>query len=421
MKTKFSNGLIIKNFDDEPFVGDLIVEDSEIVYIGKQTNEQADRIIDATDKIIMPGFVNAHTHSAMNLLEGKSGDKKLQEWLGDMFDAEKNLTGNDVYCGTSLACLEYAKNGITTVNENYHFADYSAKAFADCGIRAVVSVTQKYNMKKFLSEQELEKLYNKITSISPLITSNFYNHSVYNSGEDMFAVANRLAKKYDTFVSTHVSETLEEVGKCAAQNNDLSPIELLEEYGFFDRKSLAVHCTNVSERDIQVMAKNGASVCANFGSNFKLASGIAPVVQMQKYGINVCLGTDGSNSNNRLDMFREMFLAGTSQNILLSSAGVLSAKEILKMATVNGAKALGLKNVGILEVGNFADLIMLDKSRVNGVIQHNLYENLVYSYGVEDILLTMCNGKILYQNGKFYFKKSQKTITQKAKETSCKF
>lgn len=421
MITKFSNGLIIKNFDEEPFVGDLIIEDNKIIYVGKQTNEQADKVIDATDKIIMPGFVNAHTHSAMNLLEGKSGDKKLQEWLGDMFDAEKNLTGNDVYYGTSLACLEYAKNGITTVNENYHFADYTAKAFADCGIRAVVSVTQKYNMKKFLSEQELEKLYNKITSISPLITANFYNHSVYNSGEDMFAVANRLAKKYNTFVSTHASETLEEVGKCAAQNNDLSPIELLEEYGFFDRKSLAVHCTNVSERDIQVIAKNGASVCANFGSNFKLASGIAPVVQMQKYGINVCLGTDGSNSNNRLDMFREMFLAGTSQNILLSSAGVLSAKEILKMATVNGAKALGLKNVGTLDVGNFADLIMLDKSRVNGIIQHNLYENLVYSYGVEDISLTMCNGKILYQNGKFFFKKSPKSIVQKAKEIANKF
>lgn len=420
MKIKFTNALIIKNFDEEPFVGDLIVQDEKIIYVGLSTNQTADKVIDATGNIIMPGFVNAHAHSAMTVLEGKSADKELQAWLGDMFASEAKLTGNDVYYGTMFACLEYAKHGITTVNDNYHFADYVAKAFDDCGLRAVVSVTQKYNMKKFLSEQQLDDLYCKISNISPLITANFYNHSIYNSGEDMFAVANRLAKKHNTFVSTHASETLEEVGKCASQNNDLSPIELLEEYGFFDRKSLAIHCTNVSERDIMIMAKNGVNICANFGSNFKLASGITPVAQMIKYGINVCLGTDGSASNNRLDMFREMYLASTSQNILLSSAGVLPAKEILKMATINGAKALGLNDVGTLEVGNFADLIMLDQTRINGVIKHNLYENLVYSYGVEDVLLTMCNGKILYQNGKYYFKKSSKTITQKVQEIAQK-
>lgn len=414
MKTKFANALIIKNFDDEPFTGDLIVEDDKIAYVGKSTQQAADKVIDATGNIIMPGFVNAHTHSAMTVLKGRSAGKKLADWLDDMFVAERSLTGADVYNGTALACLEYAKNGITTVNDNYHFADYAAKAFADCGIRAVVSVTQKYNMKKFLTEQQLDALYGKITSISPLITANFYNHSVYNSGEDMFAVANRLAKKHSTFVSTHASETLEEVGRCAAQNNDLSPIQLLEEYGFFDRKALAIHCTNVNEQDIQIMAKNGTNVVANFGSNFKLASGIAPIAQMQKYGINVCLGTDGSASNNRLDMFREMFLAATSQNILLSSAGVIKTKDILKMATINGAKALGLNNVGLLEKGYLADIIMLSKDKINGVIEHNLFENLVYSYGTEDVLLTMCNGKILYQNGKFLLKKSAKSIMQKA-------
>lgn len=421
MKIKFKNALIIKNFDEDCFVGDLIVKDDKICYVGESTDQRADKEIDATDKIIMPGFVNAHAHSAMSLLEGKSGDKKLQEWLGDMLQTEQKLSGNDVYYGTSLACLEYAKNGITTVNENYHFADHAAKAFADCGIRAVVSVTQRYNLKKFLSATELEQLYKKIEQISPLVTANFYNHSVYNCGEDMFAVANKLAKKYGTFVSTHASETLEEVGRCASQNFDMTPIQLLEDYGFFDQKSLAIHCTHATETDIRIMAKYGASVCANFGSNFKLASGIAPVVQMQRYGINVCLGTDGSASNNRLDMFREMFLAGTSQNILLSSAGVLSAKEILKMATINGAKALGLDKVGTLEVGNYADLIMLETKGINGVVLHNLYENLVYSYGTEDIVLTMCNGKILYQSGKYFMAKSKKQILQKASQIYKKF
>ena len=200
----------------------------------------------------------------------------------------------------------------------------------------------------------------------------------------------------------------------------MSPIELLEEYGFFDQKALAIHCTNVSEHDIQILVRYGASVCANFGSNFKLASGIAPIVQMKKYGINVCLGTDGSASNNRLDMFREMYLAGTSQNILLSQTGLVSAKEILKMATVNGAKALGLNNVGTLQNGNFADLIMLDINKIDGAINNNLFENLVYSFGTEDIVLTMCNGKILYDKGKFFFKKSQNQIIKKAKEIAKK-
>lgn len=421
MKIKFENALIIKNFDDEPIVGDLVVEDNKIFYVGSKTDLQADKNIDVKGNIVMPGFVNAHAHSAMTLFKGLAGSKKLGDWLENMFDAERSLTGNDVYYGTSLACLEFAKNGITTINDNYHFADYSAKAFDDCGLRAVVSVTQKYNMKKFLSEAELEKLYNKISTISPLISANFYNHSVYNSGENMYSIANKLATKYNTFVSTHASETLEEVGRCAVQNNDLSPIQLLEEYGFFDKKALAIHCTNVSEQDIQIIASNGASVCANFGSNFKLASGIAPIVQMKKYGINVCLGTDGSASNNRLDMFREMFLAGTSQNILLSSAGQISAKEILKMATINGAKALGLNNVGTLDVGNFADLIVLDNQSVNGVVNNNVFENLVYSYGAEDVLLTMCNGKIVFEKGKFYFKKSQKQIFQKTSEIIKKF
>jgi 5-methylthioadenosine/S-adenosylhomocysteine deaminase len=142
---------------------------------------------------------------------------------------------------------------------------------------------------------------------------------------------------------------------------------------------------------------------------------------MQKYGINVCLGTDGSASNNRLDMFREMYLATTSQNILLSNAGVITSRDVLKMATINGAKALGLNGVGALEAGNFADLVMLNSHGVDGVISHNIFDNIVYSYGTEDVLLTMCNGKILYDGKKYYFKKSQKQIMQKASEVAEKF
>ena len=421
MRVKIKNAKIIKDFDSDIICGEIVIEDDKVLFVGNSFDGEVQKEIDAQNNIIMPGFVNCNTHSASALLKGLVAGEKLQDWLFDMHKYESLLTANDVYYGSLLACLEFAKNGITTINDNFYFADHSAKAFADAGIRAVVSVSQRYSPKKFLSKQQLEELFKKVLSTGNLISSNFYCHSVYNADENMFEVINQLAKEYDTFVSTNASETLEEVGKCASQNNDMSPIELLEDYGFFDRKSLAIHCTNTGENDIQILAKNNASVCANFGSNHKLASGIAPIYQMAKHGVNVCLGTDGSASNNRLDMFREMFLAVTSQNVLLSNAKCFSARDVLKMATTNGAKALGLKNVGTLDEGNFADLIMLDSHGTDGVVDHDVFENLVYSYGTEDVLMTMVNGKIIYQDGKYYFGKTKNAILSKVAEIKQKF
>ena len=416
MKTKITNALIIKDFDSEPFLGEILIDNERIVEIGEKCTCDADVIINANKNIIMPGFVDAHTHSAMTILKGVASGQKLETWLSNMQRIEKDMTGNDVYYASLLACMEYAKNGITTINDNYHFADFAAKAFDDAGIRAVVSVTQRYSPKKFIDENKLEELYQKISNMSSLISTNFYCHSIYACNENMFSVINKLASKKNSFVSTHVSETLEEVGRCASLNNDMSPIELLEDYGFFDRKSLAIHATNVSTKDIQILAKTGSSVCANFGSNHKLASGVCPIYQMKNFGINVCLGTDGSASNNRLDMFREMYLASTSQNILLSSANCFEAKEILKMATINGAKALNLNDIGILKTGYLADLIMLNSHGVDGIICNDVFDNLVYSYGTEDVLMTMVNGKIIYKDGKYNFKKSTKSIISKVKE-----
>ena len=421
MKTVIKNAIIIKDFDHEPFFGDIVIRDDKILSVGKSCDEECDKIIDAKGNIIMPGFVDSHTHAAMTIFKGIASGKKINDWLDVIFKNERLLTGSDVYYGSMLACLEFAKNGITTINDMYHFPDYTSKAFNDAGIRAVVGVSQRYNMNKFISENELDRLCDKIKNISPLITMDLFCHAIYTCDENMYAVANRLASKHGTFVSTHVSESLEEVGKCASQNNDMSPIELLEDYGFFDRKSLAIHATNVSERDVQIMAKNGASVSANFGSNHKLASGVCPIYQMAKHGINVSLGTDGSSSNNRLDMFREMYLAVTSQNILLSNANCFEPKDILKMATINGAKALGLNNVGTLDEGNYADLIMLDSHEIDGAIDHDIFDNLVYAYGTEDVLMTMVNGKVIYQNGKYNFAKSKKAILTKVKEIVKKF
>ena len=421
VKTKITNALIIKNFDEKTFLGEIVIDNNKISFVGEKSAEHCDKVIDATGNIVMPGFVDAHTHAAMKLFKGLSSGKPLADWLYDMRCLEKDLLPDDVYYGASLACLEFAKNGITTICDNFHFADYSAKAFADCGIRAVVGITQRYNLNKFLLEDETLELFKKVSNISDLITANFYCHSIYNANDKMFETMNKLASKTNSQVSTHASETLEEVGKCAKDNDDMSPIALLESYGFFDRNSLVFHATNVDANDISILARYGANVCANFGSNYKLASGVAPIYQMSKRGINICLGTDGSASNNRLDMFREMYLASTSQNILLAKPNCFLAKDILKMATVNGAKALGLNNVGTLEVGNLADLIMLDAHSVDATPDYDIFDNLVYSYGTEDVLMTMVNGKVIYQNGEYNFAKAKSDILSKAKEIKEKF
>ena len=421
MKTKITNALIIKNFDTTPFYGEIVIQDDKIAFVGEKTTIECDNIIDAKHNIIMPGFVDCHTHSAMTLFKGLAGGKNLQDWLYEMQKKERLLKGNDVYYATMLACLEFAKNGITTVCDNFHFCDYSAKAFADFGMRANVGICQRYSMQKFLSESEMQKKYEDLSNIHSLITPSFYCHSIYNADESMFGLSQKFARKYNTVISTHASETLEEVGKCASQNDDMSPIELLESYGFFDCNALVFHATNVDERDIQILAKNNVSVCANFSSNYKLASGVAPIYQMSKYGINVCLGTDGSASNNRLDMFREMYLAGTSQNILLSKANCFDAKDILKMATINGAKALKLEKVGTLEVGNYADMIMLDANGIDNTPCFDIFENLVYSYGTDNVLMSVINGKIVYQNGKYNTKKSKNVILNKVNEIKQKF
>lgn len=421
VKTKIKNALIIKDFDSEPFYGEIVVDDNTIVFVGEKCDIECENVIDAKQNIVMPGFVDANTHAAMALLKDVVSGKKLDDWIYGMQKKEMLLSGGDVYNGTLLASIEFAKNGITTINDNYHYSDFAATAFADFGIRAVVGVNQRYSMKRFLNEIELEDGFKNISSISPLITANFHCDSVYNADEKMFSILNKLAAKHNASVSTNASETLEEVGRCASQNNDMSPIELLESYGFFDRKSIVYHATNINENDIQILARYGASVCSNFGSNHKFASGVAPIYQMAKHGVNVCLGTDGSAKNGRLDMFREMYLAATSQNILLSNSNCFKPSDVLKMATINGAKALGLNTVGVLHEGYLADLIMLDAHGIDCTPCHDIFENLVYSYGAEDVLMTMVNGKVIYKDGKYNFKKSKNYILNKAKALQKKF
>ena len=216
-------------------------------------------------------------------------------------------------------------------------------------------------------------------------------------------------------LSVHLSETLKEVGDCTLEHNQMTPPAYLESLGYLDRECLCYHCVHMDKDDLQILADYGASVATCPSSNIKLASGIAPIYAMQNKGLNIAIGTDGASSNNCLDMFKEMFLVATLSKVSLYDASVVSAKEVLEMATLNGAKALGV-NSGEIAVGKNADIILVNTKEPHMQPDTNVVSNLVYSAKGSDVYFTMVNGKILYENGTYNIGESIEEIYKKANE-----
>lgn len=417
MTTKFKNAIIIKDFESDIIFGDLVVCDDKIVYVGKHTDKTADLVVDAKQNVIMPGFVNANATSYLSVLTGMVNGRKSQDFWAEVNNLQKKLTPEDVLTATKYSLTQYAKNGITTVGENAFEFDQLAKAYQDIGLRASIALKHRYNFQKYLDFEDLDKKYDEIVGESPLLTAHFACQDVVSDLEENFEMAEKLAQKKQTFVSANVCETLEEVGKCATQNSDMSPVELLTDYGFFDRNTMSNYATNACSKDIQILKRNNSNVCALPLTDSKLSNGIAPIYQMLQYDVNVCFGTGVGAVFGHYDMFSEMRHSVLSQNTLLSYADSISSKALLKMATTNGAKALGLSNVGALQEGNFADLILID---ISDLIVHNIYDAIVYGCSSKNILLTMVNGKIIYDKSNQKNSEAEKEITIKAKKIASK-
>lgn len=397
MKTKFENARILTTPTDDIFLGEIVINDDKIEFIGTKYQGKVDKIFDCKKNLLMAGFINCHAHSAMSLLKGISDSDSLEDWLKKVNPIEKNFTEKDIYDGTVLAIKEYLKNGITCFQDCYFYPDIITKAVEDCGIRAVIALSQNYSIDKFLSKQELEDLFLKLNKKSPLVDYLFYCHSVYTCNESQFANTISLARKYDKIVCCHMSESLTEVGVCTQTHNGLTPVMVLESFGFFDGKNLVAHGVHLQKEDYALLEKYHVNIAHNPSSNLKLGSGIANLKSMKNHGINICLGTDGSASNNRLDMFREMYLSSVLQKALLNDPTLINPETALEMATTNGAKALCNDKIGSLKVGNYADMIMIDMHSVDNQVCRDIKSNLVYACGAEDVLMTMVNGKILYE------------------------
>lgn len=401
MKICFKNARVLTMKKDEPiFLGEVHTLDDRIVYVGKETEEENfDRVIDCKGNVLMPGFKNAHTHSAMTFLRSYADDLPLHEWLFDkVFPLEEKLTPNDIYELSKLAILEYLTSGITANFDMYMQPDMIAKAAMDTGFRTVIlGCVNDFTE----SIQIMRDNYQKLNHISPLVTYRLGFHAEYTTKESILKELSILSHELKEPVYTHSSETPDEVQGCIDRHG-LTPTAYFNQLGLFDYGGGCYHCVTMSDEDIAIMKEHHVYVISCPASNTKLASGIAPIVKMQKSGLDIALGTDGPASNNCLDMFREMFLLTGLQKLSLKDASALDARDVLYMATVNGAHAMGLQEADVIEKGKLADLILIDLHQPNMQPLNDIEKNIVYSGSKQNVILTMIGGEILYEKGQFF-------------------
>jgi len=413
--------LLIKNVIFEGKRTDIFVENGKISKIKKSLNLKAKEKIDAKgEKAILPGFVNSHTHSAMILLRGFGEGLSLKDWLEKViWPLEEKLTEDDVYWGTKLACLEMIKSGITTFNEMYFYPKAQIEATKEMGQRAILGLVLVDFSTKGCDKKTIEKIYTKLKSLlknCPTIKLSIAPHAIYTVSKENLIWAKNFAKKEKLLIHMHLSETEREVKECKKKHK-MGPVEYLEKIGFLGENCVFAHSIWLSEKEIEILAKRKCSLIYNPTSNMKLASGIFPYKKVKEKGINVCLGTDGPASNNSLNFFFEMKIASLLQKISNMDPQILPAREVIGLATKNGAKALKIDS-GEIKVGKLADLILIDLNKISLFPKENLISNLVFSANPDCVSDVICNGKILMRDGII---ENEKTILNKAKEFKVDF
>ena len=394
----------------------LLEHQAVIVHIGVIVNictiehahgyYEAAEIIKVAEHVLMPGLINLHTHAAMNLMRGLADDLPLMPWLeSHIWPAEAQfLSANFVKEGTLLACAEMLSGGITTFNDMYFYPEAAAQACLQIGLRAnlglvVLEFSTKYasNASSYIEKgtQTRDALKNE-----PLLSFSFAPHAPYTVSDETFLEINILAEQLEMGIHTHLHETLEEISQ-SKQTHGLTPIARFAKLGLLGANTTLAHCVHLEPIEIQMLADNGCHIAHCPSSNLKLGSGIAPIDEYLKRGINVGLGTDGAASNNRLDMFTEIRLAALLAKGVSRDATAISAHQALEMATINGARALKLEDkIGSIEIGKLADLIAIDLSGFNVQPCYDPISHLVYVAGREQVSHCWVNGDLKYNKPK---------------------
>ena len=399
---RFYNGKVLRFSPDMRITDEEVWTDGKVIsYVGPVRDDMPvfERQIDLNGDLLMPGFKNAHTHTAMTFLRSMADGMELQSWLKNIvWPREAKLMDDAVYALTKLGIMEYLSSGITASFDMYVHNEAYAKANVDAGFRTVICS----GLNNFDADPEnIEREYLRFNHYHELVSYMLGIHAEYTTSLDRMEYLSDLAAKYQAPCFTHLCETKEEAEGCIKRYGMSAPL-LLDKIGFYRYGGGGFHCCYLTEEDIRYFADHNLWAVTCPASNLKLASGIAPVEQMRKAGVKLAIGTDGASSNNALDMFREMYLVTALQKIYEEDASACPASEVLKMACVNGARAIGLPDCDDISAGKLADITVINLRRPNMRPLNNLTANLVYAGSKENVRLTMVNGRILYENGEFF-------------------
>ncbi len=412
MTTLFTNvtALLMDEASTTLRYGYVAVEGSKISYVGPNRPQgDFDQIIDCTGKVMMPGFVNAHTHIPMTLMRGYGGGHDLQSWLNDfIFPAEDKWDDRAIAAATGLGLAEMIASGVTCIADMYMRTRVIARQVLDAGISANLCVGGVYfgDPAQFSPETcgdcgDMRALFEEWHGAGDgQILADASIHGEYTSSAPLWRWMADYAQAHGLGMHVHVSETRKEHDECKARHDGLTPIQILDRYGVWDVRAIAAHCVYTTPEDWEIMARKGVSCVHNPYSNLKLGSGVAPVPAMSRAGVNVALGTDGVSSHNSVDMFADVKLAAVLHNGVSCDPMAVTARQALGMATVDGARALG-RDTGRIEAGRTADLILVDFDAPNLIPCHDEAEDLAFSAHGSNVVMNMARGRVIYQNGVF--------------------
>ena len=403
MKTLIKNAVLLDMVENEPNIRktDILINDKIIEKIDQNIeNLNYENVIDANEMIVMPGLVNTHTHLAMSIFRGYKDDRKLMDWLENaIFPVEDKLRPDDIYWNSYLSCIEMIKSGTTTFNDMYFRMDKTIEAVENSGMRGVIawSITDDSIRDKIERTREYFYKYNyKDSKIKIYVSA----HAPYTCNPETIKLCVDLAKELNTGIHIHLSETTKEE-EIISEKYGQTATEYLNDLDLFDVPVVLAHGIYISDSDLEILKNIRGGISHNPISNCKLSSGICNVTKLRKNGINVGIGTDGIGSTSTLDMFEEMKTAAYLQKINTMEPTSINAYEILKMATIEGAKVLGLDNeIGTVEVGKKADLIFIDNNKTHLYPENDICANLVYSANGADVDTVMIDGKIIMQDRK---------------------
>ncbi len=405
-------GIIIENIlavlpegvDDVIRETTLYIEEDKITGIGdKPAGFTADKVIDGTDKLVIPGLVNCHTHSYMSFMRNVADDLSFMDWLfGTIDPIEQQMTDEDTYWGANLAIIEMMKSGTTCFNDMQMNIHQTTRAVKESGMRAVICRGLVGSGSDEAGQMRLRQAYEERDAAKDCdrLTFKLGPHAPYTCDDAFLKIVTAEAKKENMGIHVHLSESESEISQIQ-EKYGCTPIALAEKCGIFDVPAIAAHCVQVTDEDIAILKRKNVSVVTNPASNMKLGNGFAPIAKMLDAGVNVCLGTDGAASNNCLNMFHELSLLTLIHKGTGKTPQCVSAKEGFRIATINGAKALGLeKEIGSIEAGKKADLAILDLNTPSLTPRNNLIAGLSYSANGSEVDTVIINGQITMEGRK---------------------